>query len=89
MKRINASAEFLNEENITQWSNIPLWLNTDDYTYSNKHICDHLNFTPTAFLKSLKKTINYFDSLNYPKPIYGVSDSKQKELIEKLHNLLF
>lgn len=81
VEKINTDAAFLKEQNVAEWMDIPLWIHSDDFTFSNQKICSDLNFTPLDFEKSLKRTHQYFETLGYPKPNYGIGEAEQKRLI--------
>lgn len=80
----NASADFLNKNNIAQWSGIPLWLNADYFTYDNARFKEELSITPTELSKSIKETIGYYDQLNWPTPIAGIKNEHKNKLLEQL-----
>ncbi len=75
---------FLNENNIAQWTDLPLWLDCDYFTYSNKKILKNLNLKITDFEESVSTTIDYYIQSGWQKPNYGLSEKTLKMLIEKL-----
>ena len=80
---VNAPADFLKSEKIAQWTDMPLWLNGDHYTYSNKTMKEDLGLTPTSLSASLEVTLNYFEELHWPEPTYGIPEKLRLHLIEK------
>lgn len=78
---INMSAQFLLEKDIKQWEGIPLWLNSDEFTFSNQLIKSEFNFIPTELSDSIKSTIAYYAEFDFPEPNYGISLTKQNDLI--------
>lgn len=83
---IDAPADFLIENEISQWTDIPLWLKADYFTYSNQKMVDRLNVTPTPFEIALGETIAYYNSLNWPEPKFGMSEAKRSALINQLNS---
>lgn len=84
IKKVPASAEFLHEREIPQWSGIPLWLNTDMFTYSNTKLLETLSFEPTSLKAGLKETIRYYNQLDYNPPKFGIDDARKVKLIKEL-----
>ena len=80
----NASATFLKDNKIAQWSGIPLWLNSDDFTYDNTKLKEELHIKTTPLDRGIKETISYFESIHWPTPKFGISQEKKKELLLKL-----
>ncbi len=81
---ISVDAAILQKNYIQEWTDIPLWLNSDDFTYSNEAIMDRLNFIPTEFEESVKKTLSFYKNLKFHKPKIGINDIKQTELIKQV-----
>jgi nucleoside-diphosphate-sugar epimerase len=81
---VNATAHFLETHQIQEWTDLPLWLNSDYYTYSNQKLIEHLAFEPTPFKQSILDTIRYFSGLNWPVPTYGIDDNRSRELLSLL-----
>lgn len=82
-KLVNASANFLNSQGILPWINLPLWLQNDDYTFSNQKMVQDFDIELTSFKNGLLESIEYFKKLNYPIPTYGISNEKRINLINK------
>lgn len=82
-KLINMDADFLFEKGIKQWEDIPLWLNTDDFTFSNQSLKTEFNFKPTIFENSVKTTVDYYAKLGFPEPNYGINKALQNELLKQ------
>ena len=79
---LNASPEFLKNEGLAQWADMPLWLDSDYFNYSNQKIIKDLGIQLTSFNDSLINTIDYYDKLDWPVPSFGMSETKRLELIE-------
>lgn len=81
---INGSEEFLTENKISPWSDLPLWLGGTnllmDYSKAEKDFGIKFH----TFPDSVKGSIEYYSSLGWPEPQYGISKEKEKELIDKL-----
>jgi 2'-hydroxyisoflavone reductase len=86
VERINVPAPFLKNKGVAQWFGIPLWLNTDAFTFSSRALRDELKVEPTPFTKALAETIEYYNHLEpgYHSPKYGIKDSLKNQLIQEL-----
>ena len=82
-KALLASADFLDENNISQWVDMPLWIHGDFFTYSNEKL-QVLGIAPTPMKRALAETIDYYKDLNWPTPKYGIVESKRIALIRSL-----
>lgn len=83
----NAPAEFLEGNDISQWTDMPLWIHGDHFTYSNRKLKNELGLQLTDFEKSLGGTIKYYDNMEWPEPRYGISESRRQELIGLMDGL--
>lgn len=83
VKKVSISASFLLEEGISQWFDIPLWLNSDNYTYSNEKILKLLAFEPLSLEEAIKETIIHFNQRGYPKPKYGIKKAQKQKIIDR------
>lgn len=83
-KLYNANSEFLSNNKIAQWTDLPLWLDSDYFTYDNAKIISDLNMKITDFEISLRNTINYYDKQNWKNPKSGISDYINRKLINQL-----
>jgi len=81
---VNAPAKFLKENDIAQWTDMPLWINGDFFTYSNQKLKKELGISLTDFKTGINRTIGYYDKLKWPIPKYGMTEIKRQELIEKI-----
>lgn len=82
-KSISIDADFLKKEEVTEWFDLPLWLNTDKFTFSNAEIKKDLNFNPIDFKQSLQETIEYYRTKNFPLPQYGMDRERRNSLLKK------
>jgi nucleoside-diphosphate-sugar epimerase len=85
-KIISASSNFLKEHNISQWMDMPLWIDGDQFTFTNQKMKDGLGMKVTDFRAAIGQTIEYYKRLNWPEPKYGLTDLKRQSLIEKLEH---
>lgn len=83
-KMLPATAEFLIQKHIAQWSDMPLWINGDHFTYSNEKQINAFGKLPTNFSISLRNTIKYYERQDWPEPKFGIHESKRLALIENL-----
>ncbi len=79
---VNVDASFLHNHNVKEWMEMPLWLDNDLYTYDNAKLVHETGFAPINFETSIKETVQYFKSINWPKPTYGLPDIEKQRLIE-------
>lgn len=83
-KLVNASAEFLKEQKIREWLDMPLWINGDHFTYSNQKLESDFNFPLTDLPLALAHTMSYFEYKNWPKPHYGIDNKTKEEILNAL-----
>ena len=81
---INGSVDFLTQNGINQWTDMPLWINGDHLTYSNQKLKEDLDINLTPFKDAIDETVEYYDSLNWLEPKYGMSENRRQELIKKI-----
>jgi 2'-hydroxyisoflavone reductase len=86
LKRYSVDSAFLKNQGVQQWTDLPLWLDSDQFTFSNATVKDQLTFTPKPFRESIKKTIEYFEALKWPAPKYGMDDHRKETLISMAKN---
>ena len=80
----SAGSEFLEQNNIAQWTDLPLWLDCDYFTYDKSKAIDNLGLEITDFETSLVETIEYYKQLDWPKPQFGITDEIKESLVAKL-----
>ena len=80
---INASAEFLKQEGIKEWMDMPLWIHGDHFTYRNEKLKQELDIPFTDFRKAIIETIQYYHEINWPEPQFGIPEKKKLALISK------
>jgi len=81
---INASPSFLHQHKISQWGDMPLWIDGDYFTYSNQELIDDLKIELSSISSSIVATINYYKSIDWPSPAYGMTEKVRLGLIEKM-----
>lgn len=79
-----ASLAFLNEKKVNQWTDIPLWINGDHFTYSNQKLINDLGISLTDFSLAIETTINYYEGQEWPKPTYGMDENRKQDLLAQL-----
>lgn len=79
---LNADSEFLHRHNVSPWTDLPLWLDCNYFTYDNSRIKEALGFQPTDFKSAIRDTITYFKTLKWPDPNYGMPQHRWNSLIE-------
>ena len=80
----SADSDFLNKNKVAQWTDLPLWLDCDFFTYSNEKILRDLKIETTDFKNSVLNTINYYETLDWKKPNYGMNEKVKNGLIKEL-----
>lgn len=81
---INASPQFLQENTIAQWVDMPLWIDGDHFTYSNKKLQSNYAIELRNSKQTLQETIQYYNTLKWHTPQYGIDEEKRQQLISKL-----
>ncbi|HEY3250264.1 MAG TPA: NAD-dependent epimerase/dehydratase family protein [Ignavibacteria bacterium] len=81
---VNAPAEFFKINNVQPWTDIPLWLGGSHLVFDNSRIKKDFGIQFSSFEDSLKGCIDYYSSLGWPVPKYGLQLDKEKELIKQL-----
>jgi 2'-hydroxyisoflavone reductase len=79
-----ADSNFLNENKVAQWTDLPLWLDCNYFSYNNAKILRDMKIEITDFKDSVSDTLNYYDKLDWKEPIFGISEKTKNELIDKL-----
>lgn len=83
---INVSPKYLLDNNISEWVKMPLWINSNFFTFKNEKILKSYHLKILPFEKSIEDTIKYYHELNWPEPKYGIKRFEQLELINNYKN---
>ena len=86
-KLVSASSQYLLLNKISEWTDLPLWIDSDYSTFDNKKILDNYNLKFTNFKTSVIETIQYYNSLGWQTPNYGIDREKQISIIVKIEKL--
>lgn len=78
---INLPHQYLQSQKMKQWLDLPLWIEADYLIFDNQKMMTTFDFEIIPFEKSLEETIAYCETLNWPKPTYGINRRKQLRLI--------
>ena len=81
---INANSEFLHANNICEWMDMPVWIDSAFSTFDNKKILENYNLNFTDFKTSVIESIAYYDHLGWPTPTFGIDRDIQLSLIRGL-----
>jgi 2'-hydroxyisoflavone reductase len=81
-KNINASPSFLKEQNISEWTEMPLWIDGNYWTFSNQKLKTDFEFKLKDWTESIAATIDYYQQNNWPTPTYGMPEEKRLELLQ-------
>lgn len=76
-------AESLHELQISQWTDMPLWVDGDYFTFSSKKFYSSFDLSPSSFAESIQATLDYYEALGWHKPVYGMNRARQEQLIEQ------
>ncbi|MBC2845432.1 NAD-dependent epimerase/dehydratase family protein [Winogradskyella flava] len=79
----SVSSNFLKANNIKEWTDLPLWIDNNYFTFNGEKMLNDFQIEPTIIRTSLKETINYYDKLNWQLPKYGIAEKQKLELINK------
>ena len=83
-KIYTADSNFLRSNTISEWMDLPLWLDNDYFTFDNRKMKKDLNIKISDFETSIKETLAYVDNNGWSIPNYGIPEDVRKKLIEKL-----
>ena len=83
-KIISAKSKFFEENKIQQWSDLPMWLGGMNLVLDNTKELNDFPVKFHSFEDSVKGCIEYYSSLLWPEPKYGLSLAKEAELIAKI-----
>lgn len=81
---VNAPLGFLREHEVTEWMDLPIWINDYDLVLDNSKLLNDFKTKPVSFEESVSKTIGYYDSLGWKEGGYGLRVERERELIRKL-----
>ena len=82
---INAPLDFLRENNVSEWVDLPVWINDFDLVLDNARLLNDFKAKPVPLEESISKTIDYYDSLGWNEGKYGIRVERERELIQKLN----
>lgn len=80
---ISVSGEFIEENKIQPWGDLPSWVGAMNMTMDNSLAEQSFPVTFQSFEDSIKGCIEYYSSLGWKVPIAGLTPEREKELIEK------
>jgi len=78
---VNIDSVDLAHHKISEWYDMPLWIDTDEDTYDNNKVLRKYQQRITPYKESISKTIKFYDKLNWPIPQYGIERAKQLALL--------
>lgn len=83
---LNADPDFLKEEEISQWMDMPLWIDSDHFTFDNARVKEELGIQPRDFDQTVAETIAYYEGLQWPVPQYGITEERKRELMDLIRS---
>lgn len=78
---VSIPGENLIKENIQPWTDIPVWTGEFELLLDNSKLSADFKIMLKSFGETVSETADYFSSLNWPAPKYGISLEREKELI--------
>jgi 2'-hydroxyisoflavone reductase len=82
---VSAPPVFLTENGINPWTDLPLWVKDLQLIIDNTRLKEDFSKVKlTPFEESINETIDYYRSIGWPVPKYGISIEKESELINEL-----
>jgi 2'-hydroxyisoflavone reductase len=81
---VNATPEFLGENKVNPWGDLPMWLGGSNLILDNSKAVKDFSMSFHSFPETVKGCIDYYSSLGWPVPNYGISAEKEAELLGKL-----
>jgi len=83
---VSAPLDFLRENKVTEWMDLPIWVNDYDLVLDNSRLLNDFKTRLCTFKESVSKTIGYYDSLGWNEGKYGLRVEREKELLDKLNS---
>jgi len=83
-KTISATGDFFGDRGIQPWADIPMWLGGPDMVLDNSKVIKDFGISFSSFGDSIDGCINYYSTLGWPEPKYGLKPDKEMELIKEL-----
>ena len=74
----------MKSNHVDEWTDLPLWLDSDNFTFDNRKVIKDLKMEVTDFEISVKETIAYYNDLNWKTPTFGMAENRKEDLINKL-----
>ncbi|MEZ4883152.1 MAG: NAD-dependent epimerase/dehydratase family protein [Chitinophagales bacterium] len=81
---INTDADWLQNQKVNQWAGISFWTSQDMLMVDNEKITTDFQLQWDDIETSFKKTADYYESLGWPLPKYGISVEREQELMDIL-----
>ncbi len=81
---VNVSVEFLEENKVNPWGDLPLWLGGSNLILDNSKAIQDFGVKFHSFDEAVQGCIDYYSSLGWQIPKYGLSKEKEMELLNKL-----
>lgn len=73
--------EFAQERELSEWTDMPLWINGHYYLFDNHLALEQLQLKPTPLQEALQVTLDYYATLGWPTPKYGISAEREQTLL--------
>ncbi|MEO0403591.1 MAG: NAD-dependent epimerase/dehydratase family protein [Bacteroidota bacterium] len=77
----NRDGAFVKHQGLKEWTDIPLWLDCDYFTYSNKRAIEQKLLVPTTLKESMPPTWNFFEKMGWPEPQFGISEERKRMVL--------
>ncbi len=79
-----ANDDFLDKNDVKEWQDLPLWLKNINFIFDNTRLKEDFKTNLTPFKRAVEETIQYYDSINWPLPVTGLTNEKEADLIKNL-----
>ena len=81
---VDANLDWLQEHKVNQWAGVSFWTSDDRLMIDNTKLTTDFNLQLDDLETSLQKTVDYYASLGWPVPKYGINLERENELIDEL-----
>ena len=81
---VNAEADWLQEKKVNPWGGISFWTSQNMLMVDGEKLKIDLSLQWESLKTSLQQTVDYYESLDWPKPQYGISIEEEEKLLSEL-----
>ena len=81
--------EWLINHNVSPWTDIPLWLDTDMHTYNPGKFRSIFDFNPTPWVEAIGQTIDHYRDKGWPQGTYGWKEERKQAVLREFEKSLY